>query len=269
MYGIQIAFRDYKVVLGFLGSPWIGFKHFISFFNSYYFTMLFRNTLVISFYSLVAGFPIPIILALAINEFRETKLRKFIQTVLYAPHFISMVVLVGMIITIFSPSMGIINTAREAMGLERLYYMAMPEAFRHIYVWSGIWQSMGWGSIIYIAALSTVDMELHEAARIDGATRRQRIWHINLPTITPTIVILFILSMGNILTVGFEKIWLMQNNLNTEVSEVIATYVYKRGIQNLNYSFSTAVGLFNNVINVAVLLIFNAISRKVSQTSLF
>ena len=269
MYGIQIAFRDYKVVLGFLGSPWIGLTHFKSFINSYYFALVFQNTLIISLYSIVAGFPIPIIVALAINELRETKFRKFIQTVLYAPHFISVVVLVGMLIMMLSPSMGILNAAREALGFERLYYMAMPEAFRHIYVWSGIWQTMGWSSIIYIAALSTVDPELHEAARIDGASRRQRIQHINLPAIAPTITILLILQMGQILTVGYEKIWLMQNKINTEVSEVIATYVYRRGIMNLNYSFSAAVGLFNNVINVTVLLIFNGISRKVTQTSLF
>ena len=269
MYGIQIAFKDYKSILGFLGSPWVGFKHFTNFFNSYYFFLLFRNTLVISLYSMVAGFPIPIVLALIINEFKETRLRKSVQTVLYAPHFISIVVLVGMINTMFSPSMGIFNHLREWLGFDRLYFMIMPEAFRHLFVWSGVWQHMGWSSIIYVAALSTVDPELHEAARIDGASRMQRILRINLPTIKPTIIILLIMSIGSLISVGYEKIYLLQNTLNTEVSEVISTYVYKRGVLNTNYSFATAVGLFNNVVNVVLLVFANSLSGRISQTSLF
>ena len=180
-----------------------------------------------------------------------------------------MVVMVGIIITMFSPSIGVINTIRERLGLERVYYMALPSAFRHLYVWSGVWQGMGWSAVIYISALSAVDPELHEAARIDGASRFQRVIYINLPTIQPTITILFIMSVGSLASVGYEKIYLLQNDLNVGVSEVISTYVYKRGIQNTNYSFSTAVGLFNNVINIVLLLGANAISRKVSQTSLF
>jgi len=269
MYGIQIAFRDFRFVWGFLGSPWVGFKHFESFFNSFHFSMIMRNTIVISIYSTVAGFPIPILLALMINELRETYFRKFIQTTMYAPYFISTVVIVGMIVTMFSPSMGIVNTVREWLGFERLYFIVIPEAFWHLHVWSGVWQFMGWSSIIYIAALSTVDPELHEAARMDGANRIQRIRHINIPAISHTIIILLILSIGSFLSVGFEKIYLLQNSLNIQYSEVISTFVYKRGILNTNYSFATAVGLFNNVINVVMLLIANAIASKVSETSLF
>ena len=269
MYGIQIAFKDYMGVLGVAGSPWVGFKHFISFFNSFYFTTIFRNTLMLSLYSLIAGFPLPILLALMINELRENRFRKSIQTILYAPHFISMVVLIGMINTMFSPSMGIVNTVREAMGLERVYYMAIPRVFPHMYVWSGIWKSLGWNSIIYIAALSSVDPQMHEAAIMDGASRIQRIRYINLPTISPTIVLLLILSIGSLISVGYEQVFLLQNNLNVEYSEVIATFVYKRGILNRSYSFASAVGLFNNALNISLLIIANGISRKVSKSGLF
>ncbi len=269
MYGIQIAFKDYKSVLGVMGSQWVGFKHFINFFNSYYFLTLFRNTLALSLYSLAVGFPLPILLALMVNELNDNKFRKAIQTIMYAPHFISVVVLVGIMHTVFSPSMGIFNTAREALGLERMYYVAMPSAFRHLYVWSGVWQGLGWSSIIYVAALSSVDPELHEAAVIDGASRFQRMRYINIPTIAPTITILLIMSVGRLVSVGYEKVLLLQNNLNVDVSEVISTYVYKRGIINTNYSFSSAVGLFNNLINIALLLVANGLSRWVSDTSLF
>ena len=269
LYGIQIAFKDYKGALGITGSRWVGFKHFQSFFKSYSFTNLMVNTFAISIYSLVVGFPIPIILALMLNEIPFPRYKKTVQTILYAPHFISTVVMVGMIISIFSPSIGVVNTLRTKLGLERVYYMALPTTFRHIYVWSGVWQGMGWSAVIYISALSAVDPELHEAARIDGASRIQRILHINIPTIMPTITILFIMSIGSLASVGYEKIYLLQNDLNVGVSEVISTYVYKRGIQNTNYSFSTAVGLFNNVINIILLLLANTVSRRVSETSLF
>ncbi|MCL2832588.1 MAG: ABC transporter permease subunit [Treponema sp.] len=268
MYGLQIAFKNYRGALGITGSPWIGFKHFIDFFNGYYFWMLIRNTLVISVYSLLVGFPIPIILALMLNELKGTY-KKTIQTIFYAPHFISMVVLVGIIYTMFSPSMGVVNTILEALGHERVYFVALPSVFRHMYVWSGVWQNMGWSAVIYLAALSGVDPELHEAARIDGASLWQRIVHINLPTIQPTIIILLIMAMGHLVSVGYEKIFLMQNSLNIDTSEVISTYVYKRGIVNTNYSFSSAVGLFNNVINAILLVIANGISRKFTETSLF
>ena len=268
MYGLQIAFKDYKGALGIAGSRWVGLKHFRSFFNSYNFLQLLRNTLALSLYSLAAGFPLPILLALLLNE-TKSRFKRFSQTVLYAPHFISMVVMVGMLNTLFSPSMGVINTLREALGMERYYYMAQPSAFRHLYVWSGVWQNIGWDAVIYLAALSAVDPSLHEAAMIDGASRIQRITHINLPTILPTIVILFIMAVGRVASVGYEKVYLLQNDLNVDVSEVISTYVYKRCVLNSNYSFSTAVGLFNNVVNIALLLMANFISRRLGETSLF
>ena len=268
MYGIQIAFKNYKGALGIQNSPWVGFKHFKDFFSGYYFWTLLKNTLSLSVYNLVVGFPIPIIVALILNE-TGPKLKKTAQTILYAPHFISMVVLCGMIVTVFAKESGVVNTILEALGMERVYFMGEPGAFRHLYVWSGVWQQMGWNAIIYIAALSSVDPSLHEAASIDGATRMQRIIHINIPTIMPTIIITLIMAVGNIASVGYEKAYLLQTSLNVDVSEIISTYVYKRGIVDANYSFSTAVGLFNNLINIAMLCIANTVSRKVSETSLF
>lgn len=268
MYGLQIAFKNYKVTLGVAGSPWIGFRNFTDFFQSYYFVTLLKNTLVLSLYSLLVGFPIPIIIALILNEIKG-KFKNFTQTILYAPHFISLVVLVSIINSMLSPSQGVVNTILEMLGMERNYFMANPDYFRHIYVWSGVWQGMGWGAIIYLAALSGVDPTLHEAADIDGATRLQKIIHINIPVIMPTIIIMLILQMGKIASVGYEKVYLMQNSMNMETSEIISTYVYKRGILNSNYSFSAAVGLFNNVINVILVLIANHVSKKVSETSLF
>lgn len=268
MAGLQIAFKNYKVSLGMWDSPWIGFRNFMDFFNSYSFPQLMKNTFILSFYQLLVGFPIPIIIALILNELKGG-FKKATQTILYAPHFISTVVLVGVITTMFSPSQGVVNTLLEALGMERIYFMGEPQYFRHMYVWSGIWQGMGWNAIIYLAALSNVDPALHEAADIDGATRMQKILHINIPTILPTVIIMLILRMGEIASIGYEKVYLMQNDLNVSTAEVISTYVYKRGIVNSNYSFSTAIGLFNNVINVTMLLIANKCSKKASGTSLF
>lgn len=268
MYGLQIAFKNYKVSLGVSGSPWIGFRNFTDFFQSYYFVTLLKNTLVLSLYSLIVGFPIPIIIALILNEMKG-RFKKVTQTVLYAPHFISLVVLVSILNSMLSPSQGVVNTIIEMLGGERTYFMADPKYFRHLYVWSGVWQGMGWGAIIYLAALSGVDPVLHEAADMDGATRLQKIIHINIPTILPTIIIMLILRMGQIISVGYEKVYLMQNSMNVETAEVISTYVYKRGILNSNYSFSAAVGLFNNVVNVILVLLANWISKKISKTSLF
>ena len=268
MYGLQIAFKDYKISLGMAGSRWIGFRNFKDFFGGYYFGNLIRNTLSLSLYTLLVGFPMPIIVALVLNEL-SGKFKRITQTVLYAPHFISTVVLIGMINILFAPSTGAVNSLLNLVGIEDIYFLGKPEFFRHIYVWSGIWQGMGWNAIIYLAALGGVDPSLHEAASIDGASRMQRIRHINLPCIAPTIIITLILQVGKIASVGYEKVYLLQNELNLEVSEVISTYVYKRGIINTNYSFSTAVGLFNNVVNVTMLLIANRISRKFSETSLF
>lgn len=268
MYGVQIAFKDYKMSLGVMGSRWVGFRHFKDFINGFYFWTLIRNTLAISLYTLVVGFPIPIIVALIINELKGN-FKKFTQTVLYAPHFISLVVLVGIMNAMLSPSMGAVNTLLNKFGIDSIYFIGEAKYFRHLYVWSGVWQGMGWGAIIYIAALSGVDPALHEAASIDGASRIQRILHINIPTIMPTIIITLILRMGSIASVGYEKVYLLMNEMNVDVSEVISTYVYKRGIVNANYSFSAAVGLLNNLVNVTMVLIANAISRKFSETSLF
>lgn len=269
MYGVQIAFKNFRGSLGILKSPWVGFEHFINFFTSFNFWNLVGNTLILSLYTLVVTFPIPIIIALILNELKSQKLKRFTQTVLYAPHFISIVVLVGMISAMFAKETGVVNSLLEMLGLERYYFMGEPGAFRHMYVWSGVWQNAGWSAIIYIAALSNVDPSLHEAATVDGASRMQRILHINLPSILPTIIIMLIMAVGQIASLGYEKVYLLQNDLNIEVSEIISTYVYKRGIVNANYSFSAAVGLFNNVINVILILIANTISKKVSDTSLF
>lgn len=268
MYGLQIAFKNYKMSLGFADSPWVGLQNFKNFFNGYNFWSLLRNTLVLSVYLLVVDFPIPIIVALLINELKG-RYKTFVQTVLYAPHFISTVVLVGMICVMFSMSYGVVNTVLVNLGFDKVYFMGKPQYFRHLYVWSSVWQGMGWGAIIYLAALSGIDPGLHEAASIDGATRLQRIIHINIPSILPTIMIMFIMRMGTILTVGYEKVYLLQTDLNIEMSEVISTYVYKRGIINTNYSFSTAVGLFENVINIILLVLANQISKKLTKSSLF
>ena len=269
MYGAQIAFRDYIATKGIWGSPWVGFDHFTRFFNSPYFWDLIRNTVVISLYNLIAGFPLPIILALSLNELRNERVKKTIQTITYAPYFISVVVMCSMIMSFLNPSTGIINKMIETLGGEAIPFLSKEELFPSIYVWTNVWQATGWGSVIYIAALSGVDPALLEAATLDGATRLQKIWYVNLPAITPTIVILLILNCGGILSVGYEKIFLLQSPLNTATSEVISTYVYKTGLVGAQYSFSTAVGLFNSVVNLIMLTIVNAVSRKVSENSLW
>ncbi|GAK42965.1 ABC transporter permease subunit [Paenibacillus urinalis] len=269
MYGVQIAFKDFIANKGIMGSPWVGFEHFERFFDSFYFWRIIKNTLGIGIYELVVGFPIPIILALMIHELRTGKFRKFVQTVTYMPHFLSTIVMVGMIMMFLSPASGLINVVITLFGGEPISFMTEPGWFKSIYVWSGVWQTMGWSSIIYIAALAGIDPQLHEAARVDGASRLRRIWHINLPGIAPTIIVLLILNMGSILGVGFEKVFLMQNDLNMESSDVISTNVYRSGILGAQYSFSAAVGLFNSVVNFIMLLTVNRIARKVSSSSLW
>lgn len=264
MYGIIIAFKDYMPSLGILGSPWVGLKHFQRFFESYYFWDLIKNTLGISVYSLIVGFPLPIILALALNEIKDGPFKKITQTVTYAPNFIAVVVMVGMIIAFLSPSTGVINHLLEFVGLQRINFMTDPKWFKTIYVLSGVWQGTGWGSVIYLAALSGVDTQLHEAATIDGASRLQRVWYINLPTM----VILLIMSFGSLMSVGFEKVILMQNPLNMESSNVIATFVYQQGLLDAQYSFASAVGLFNSVINSILLISVNSIAKRLSNSSL-
>lgn len=268
MYGVQIAFKDFIASEGILGSPWVGFKHFELFFGSRWFLVTLKNTLCLSLYYLAISFPAPIILALMLNEVKNTKLKKIVQNATYLPHFISTVVLVGMISMFFSRS-GIVNQIGAFLGMEPTIFLSKENLFNDIYVWSGVWQDIGWGSIIYFAALSGVSSELHEAAIVDGATRLQRIRHVNLPAIMPTIVIMLIMSIGTIMNLSFEKVLLMQNPQNLGASEVISTYVYKLGIQQAKYSMSSAVGLFNNVINLILLVTVNKISRKVSDTSLW
>lgn len=272
MAGIQIAFKNYDFSKGIWGSDWIGFANFQRFFSAYNFGTILKNTVYISFYSLLVSFPIPIIFALIINAFPWPRFKKLVQTISYMPHFISTVVVVGMLIQILNPrtgAMGSIYTALTGSMMSDVF--SQPSAFAHIYVWSGIWQSMGWSSIIFIAALSSVDSELHEAAQIDGASRFQRVFHIDLPSIMPTAVIMLILAAGNIMNVGFEKVYLMQNNLNLQASEVISTYVYKVGmsIGTGDFAFATAIGLFNSVINFALLVTVNFISKRVSDNSLW
>jgi putative aldouronate transport system permease protein len=269
MYGLQIAFKNYRPRDGFWGSPWVGLQHFRTFFSNFQIKRLILNTLGISMYSLIAGFPIPIILAILINECANRSFKKTVQMVTFAPYFISTVVMVSMILMFLSVYGGPINTLLASMGKSRVDFMARPELFKSIYVWTGVWQGAGYSSVIYIAALSGIDPALHEAAIIDGANKFQRIIHIDIPGITPTIIILLILSCGGLMSVGFEKIYLMQNQLNMSTSDVISTYVYRMGLENAQYSFSTAVGLFNSVINTILLITVNQIARKVSETSLW
>lgn len=269
LYGVQIAFKKFDSFLGIWGSEWVGFYWFKYFLSSSNFMGILWNTISLSLYSLIAGFPIPIILALVINSMNAVKFKKFCQTATYVPHFISMVVLIGMISTFLSTRSGFITTMLEPIFGEKIYFMGDPKYFQHIYVWSGVWQNSGWGSIIYIAALSGVSPEHHEAATIDGANRFKRLWYVDIPVIIPTMVILLVLQCGSIMNVGFEKVLLLQNDLTISVSEVISTYTYKLGLQQMQYSYSTAVGLFNNVINFTVLLIANKAAKLISGSSLW
>lgn len=271
MYGVQIAFKDFKIKKGFGGSPWADpwFKYFTQFFESYYAWNIIRNTLILSVYSLLAGFPIPIILALSMDEMRMQKTKKVIQTITYAPNFISTVVMCGMIINFTSQTGGLINNAIRACGGEPIPFMYKESLFPHIYVWTGIWQSMGWSSVIYFAALSGINPQLLEAATLDGASRWQKIIHVKLPTILPIVVIQLILNAGSLLNVGYEKVYLLQNSLNLNTSEVISTYVYKRGMVDAQYSFSTAVGLAQSIVSFVMVFLVNALANKISETSLW
>lgn len=269
MVGVQIAFRDYLPSVGIWASPWVGMKYFNRFFSSYQFLQLIGNTLSVSVYQLAIGFPFPILLAVMLNEVRHNKYKKMVQMVTYAPHFVSLVVVVAMMHLFFGQSDGFVNNLREAMGLPRLAFMGGPQYFRHMYVWSGIWQGIGWNSIIFISALAGVPVELHEAAVAEGANKLQRIRHIDLPHILPTAIVMLILNTGNILSVGFEKAFLLQNQQNLRASQVISTYVYKMGLEMGQLSFSASVGLFNSVVTFIVMIAVNWIARRVSQISLW
>ena len=268
MYGVQIAFRNFKTKLGFFNSPWVGLKWFEKFFTYPHCWRIIKNTLTLSLYSL-ATFPLAIIAALLINELRSRKFKKTVQMITYAPHFISTVVIVAMLNLFMNQSAGLFNNIIAALGGTRMDFLGTAAYFPHIYVWSGVWQGLGWGTIIYLATLSNVSPELHEAAYIDGASRVQIIWHINIPALLPTIVIMLIMRCGSILSVGFEKVYLLQNPLNLDASEIISTYTYQLGLLGGQYSYSTAIGLFNTVVNVTLLIIVNTISKKLSDTSLW
>lgn len=271
MYGVQIAFRDYRIRLGFWQSPWVGFKHFKQFFSIPDFSRLIRNTFSISLYSLIAGFPIPILLALMLNECTSIKFKKTVQMVTYAPHFISTVVMCSIIILVLSPAKnGILNNILTTLGAtERIDFLSKASMFQSVYVWSGIWQGMGYSSIVYLAALSSIDPSLHEAAVVDGASKIRRIWHIDIPGIMPTVIILLILNCGSLMNVGHEKALLLQNDLNKQTSDIIALYVYRLGLLQAQYSFATAVGLFNSVVNTILLVLVNFVAGRISETSLF
>lgn len=272
MFGLQVAFKDYRPKDGISGSEWVGLQHFQDFFSNYKWKSLLTNTLSISLYSILVGFPIPVILALMIHVSERPLLKKLTQNISYIPYFISTVVMVGILNQILNPFTGLVGTLSRMLGITDVADIrSNPEAFLHLYVWSDIWQYMGWDSIIYVAALSSVSQELHEAAEIDGASRWRRIWAVDLPAIAPTICIMLIMRFGAVMAVGHEKVYLLQNTLNISHSEVIATYVYKYGIGDNNFSYGTAIGLMNSAINTIMVIVVNWITKKISggEQSLF
>ncbi|MGO4495791.1 ABC transporter permease [Paenibacillus sp. 2RAB27] len=268
MYGAIIAFKEYSPIKGILGSPWIGFQNFHDFFTSYYFWRILKNTILISTYSICFEFPAPIILAILINELTNKKFQRFVQTVTYMPYFISLIVIAGMIKD-FTNNGGLVNTFLTHFGVNDTAMLQKPELFRTIYILSEIWQKIGWESIIYLAALMSIDQEQYEAAKMDGASRLKSIWHITLPGILPTISIMFILRMGNLLNVGFEKIILLYNPSTYDTADVISSFVYRKGLLEFGWSFSASVGLFNSVINLALLITANKLSKRFSENSLW
>ena len=269
MGGAVIAFKDYSIRGGIWGSEWVGLKHFKNFFTTPDFKNLMTNTLALSLYSLIISFPMPILLALAINEMRGRHYKKVVQMVTYLPYFISTVVLVGIMQNIFSVRTGLVNNIIMLFGGKAIDFMGKPGLFRSLYVWSGVWQGMGYSAVIYIAALASVDISQTEAAIIDGAGRFARVWNVDIPAIMPTIVIQLILAVGSIMSLGFEKVYLMQNPVNMQTSEISSTFVYKRGLINFQYSYATAVGLFNSVCNMVLIVLANMFSKRVNETSLW
>ncbi len=268
MYGVVIAFKDFTPAKGIMGSSWAGFKYFKQYFNSFQFWPTIKNTLILSIYSIVVTFPLPIVLALICNQMRTGKFKKVFQVSTYLPHFISTVVMCGMIILFLSPSSGVIAKLLSLIGIQMPNVMGSAGAFPSVYVWTEVWQHLGWDSILYIAALAAIDPSLYEAATMDGASKWQKMLKIDIPLLMPTATVMFILRMGSVMNVGFEKVYLLQNNLNTASSEIISTYVYKMGLVSSQYSLSSAIGLFNNLINLILLVTVNYISKKMSDTSL-
>ena len=269
LYGIQIAFKDFKAVFGISGSKWVGFKHFENFFHAYYFKRLLANTLLLNVYNLLWSFPVPIILAILLNQIKGPKIKRFIQTSIYVPYFISTVVLAGMLYIFLSPTSGIFNILRQAFGMKSVDFMSDAKAFRTIYIVSGIWQSAGWGTILYIASLSGVDPSLYEAAEIDGASIWQKIRYIDMPSIVPVIVMVFILDCGKLLSSNTDKALVMQTAGNIPTSDIIGVYVYNVGLGSGQFSYTTAIGLFINIINFIIIITANQISKKISDVGLF
>ena len=269
MGGIIIAFKDYSIRRGILGSDWVGLKYFKQFLTSTNSVLVIKNTIILGVYTFLVNFPIPILLAIGINEVRNIKFKKTVQLVTYAPYFISVVIMVGMMVQMMDMRTGIINVLLGKLGIDAINFFGDPKIFRHLYVWSGVWQTAGYSSIIYVAALAGVSPEFHEAATMDGATRLQRIIHVDIPTIMPTIIIQLIFSCANVVNIGMDKIYLMQTSLNASVSEVISTFVYKVGVVNANFGFSTAAGLFQSLVSFGLLVLVNQLSRRMSDTSLW
>lgn len=269
MLGLSIAFKDYNAFLGFDRSPWVGFRYFNQFFNSIYLWRLVRNTLLINLYDLVFNFPAAIALALLLNEMQNRRFKKVTQTITYLPYFVSSVVIASMVVQFLSPSSGIINNLIAALGGERQYFMVQPESFRTIYTLMNLWKNIGWNSIIFLAAISGINGELYEACMVDGGGYIRRMWHITLPGIAGTIVVLLIMRLGHVMDAGYETILLLQNNANLETSDVIGTYVYRRGLKGGEYSYGTAVGMFQSVIGFAMVIFANWLSRRYSETSLW
>lgn len=268
MYGLSMAFQDYKMKLG-ANSPWVGLNHFKRFFSLYETKDLIKNTLTLSVYSLLVDFPLPIVFALLLHYLKNERLKKSVQMLSYAPHFISTVVICGMITMFTKVDTGAFNIALRALGLESVDFLTKPDLFKHIYVWSGVWQNMGWSAIIYISALAGVDYQMHEAAIIDGASKLQRIRYIDLPSIVPTMVMLLVMRCGNLMNVGMEKAFLLQNDLNSSASNIISVYVYNVGLVQRDYGYSAAVGLFNTLINFVMVICANQFSKRVFKESLF
>ncbi|MET0694197.1 MAG: ABC transporter permease subunit [Propionibacteriaceae bacterium] len=269
MSNAVIAFKNYNVVRGIWGSDWVGWKNFDMFFHNPVFLTLVGNTFILSVYVVIASFPIPIILALALNELRQGFFKRSVQMVAYAPYFISTVVVVSMTILMLAPRLGILNRGLSIFGIGATDFLGDPDFFRHIYVWSDVWQTAGYSAVIYLAALSSIDTALYEAAKVDGASRFRKILHVDIPGILPTAVIILILAVGNIMAIGFEKAYLLQNPLNTQTSEIISTYVYKTGLLNADFSLATAVGLFNSVINLVLLLMVNFVAKRLTGGGLW
>ena len=269
MGGIIIAFKDYSIRRGILGSEWVGLKYFKQFLTSTNSVLVIKNTIILGVYTFLVNFPIPILLAIGINEVRNIKFKRTVQLVTYAPYFISVVIMVGMMVQMMHMRTGIVNVLLGKLGIDAINFFGDPKIFRHLYVWSGVWQTAGYSSIIYVAALAGVSPEFHEAATMDGATRLQRIIHVDIPTIMPTIIIQLIFSCANVVNIGMDKIFLMQTSLNASVSEVISTFVYKVGVVNANFGFSTAAGLFQSLVSFGLLVLVNQLSRRMSDTSLW